>query len=409
MSLFTINCNLNLIYVLIYWILEIFIRLAIYYNWEYFTLSKKSQAENEYMFIIFPVFSKLLSGFLILYIKCSTNKKSKRKKELKTQLIYRKQTLKKTKYYYSKILFITSLEVFSFSLPFIFFLIIETEREKVSNKTLWDINTFLDILVRYILSVNMLKIKAYKHHLWAIYGILIGFILVVPFDICNVYFQKNINTIYNFIYIGILSIRSITYPLEGTYIKKFFNSYYILPENLLFSIAIVEAIILLLITPILYFTKVLKFEFTFNVEVIIMIIVYILTTAVREYIFIKIIYLFSAQSVSFLIISQPIAYTIMDIIDFFLTENKSEIHIHYYISFPFQLIAIFIIIISTLVYDEIIIINKWGLNINVKKGIIERAQSDVRTSIVEDLDNMSEINDISDTETSISQIQTEQN
>ena len=262
----------------------------------------------------------------------------------------------------------------------------------------------MDILIRYILSVIKLKIKAYKHHLWAIYGIIIGFILVVPFDICDVYFQKNIHTVYNFIYIGILSIRAITYPLEGIYVKKFFNNYYVLPEKLLFSIAIVEAIILLLITPILYLTKVLKFEFTISVEVIIMIIVYILTTAVREYIFIKIIYLFSAQSVSFLIISQSIAYSIKDIINFFLTKDKSEIQIYYYISFPFQLIAIFIIIISTLVYDEIIIINKWGLNINVKKGIIERAQSDVKITIVEDIYNINEINDISDTETSISQI-----
>jgi len=404
MSFFSINCNLNLIYVLIYWVLEIFIRLAMYYNWEYFTLSQNSEADNEYMYIIFPVFSKLLSGFLILYIKCSTNKKTKIKKELKTQLIYRRQTLKKTKYYYYKLLFITSLEILNFSLPFIFFLIIETKREKVSTKTIWDINIFMDILIRYILSVIKLKIKAYKHHLWAIYGIIIGFILVVPFDICDVYFQKNIHTVYNFIYIGILSIRAITYPLEGIYVKKFFNNYYVLPEKLLFSIAIVEAIILLLITPILYLTKVLKFEFTISVEVIIMIIVYILTTAVREYIFIKIIYLFSAQSVSFLIISQSIAYSIKDIINFFLTKDKSEIQIYYYISFPFQLIAIFIIIISTLVYDEIIIINKWGLNINVKKGIIERAQSDVKITIVEDIYNINEINDISDTETSISQI-----
>ena len=406
MSLFSINCNLNLIYVLVYWIMEIFIRLAMYYNSVYFSLSEKSQAENEYMYIIFPVFSKLLSGFLIIYVHCVSNDKSKGQKELKSKLIYIKPTLKNTKlYYYRKLLFITFLELFTFSLPFIFFLIIEAKRNEVSNKILWDINTFLDILVRYIFSIIILKIKMHKHHLWSVYGILIGFIIVVPFDICDVYFQKNIKTMYTFIYIGILSIRSITYPLEGTYIKKFFNTYYVLPEYLLFSIAVVETILLLIITPILYFTKVLKFEFTIGSEVIIMIIIYILTTAVREYIFIKIIYLFSSQSVSFLIISQPLAYAIKDIINFFLTKDKSDIHIYYYISFPFQLIAIFIIIISTLVYDEIIIVNKWGLNINVKKGIIERAQYDASNSNIEDIETLNDINDDGDTETCNTQIQ----
>ena len=48
---------------------------------------------------------------------------------------------------------------------------------------------------------------------------------------------------------------------------------------------------------------------------------------------------------------------------------------------------------GTLVYDEIVIINKFGLNLNVKRGIHERALSEVE-SAVEDLedDNKSDTN-----------------
>ena len=112
--------------------------------------------------------------------------------------------------------------------------------------------------------------------------------------------------------------------------------------------------------------------------------VYILTTAVREYILVKFIYLFSSQSVSFLIISKNVAVSLIDIIDFIKGENKGEYQLHVIISFPFEIIALAIIIIATSVYDEIIIINRCGLNLNVKKGIIQRALLDVENAIVDE-------------------------
>ena len=52
----------------------------------------------------------------------------------------------------------------------------------------------------------------------------------------------------------------------------------------------------------------------------------------------------------------------------------------------FGIIAFFIIIIGTLVYDEIIIINKWVLNVNVRKGIYERSLTEVE-SVIEVIEN----------------------
>ena len=385
MSFLTINCNISFIYVLIYWLLEIFVRLIMYYKWEYFKISDDA-AETEYMFLIYPSISKLFSGILIIYINCVVSKKSGYKNKNKVKLIYKNPIGKKTKYYYLKLLLISFLEILSYSFYFIFFLFMKGENENISSKTAKDVFTLLDIIIRYILSIIILKIKIFKHHIWSIFAIIIGFFLIVPFDICDVYFEEEINNVVASIYIGVISLKSVFYPLENTYVKKFFNEFYELPEYLLFSIGVVEVIIFLIITPILYALNVLKFNFNFGTEIVTMTIIYIFTKAVREYILIKFIYLFSSQFVAFLIISLPISGSIMDIINFIRTKDKSQIPVYAYISFPFELISLAFIIFGTLMYDEIIIVNKFGLNFNVKKGIIERALIDTKSTIPEEIE-----------------------
>ena len=108
MSLLTFNFNKSLIYVLIYWILDISTRLTMFYKMEYFQLSKDNPAENEFLFIIYPVISKLFSGFLIVYINCVANRKHGKNNKNKVKLIYKNPIFNKTKHYYFKLLFITS-------------------------------------------------------------------------------------------------------------------------------------------------------------------------------------------------------------------------------------------------------------------------------------------------------------
>ena len=398
-KLFSFNFNINLIYIIIYWILEIFIRITMSYEPEYYTISNNPK-DNEFMFIIFPVISKLFSGFIILYVYCVFRKNSSSAIINKNELIYENPIDNKiNKYFFLKILFITCLELLSNCSYFIFFLIIDAEKEEVSHKSTKDVITLLDILVRYIFSICILKVRVFKHHMWSIYAMLFGFLLIVPFDICDIYYEEKMHKVYSTSYVIVifflLAFKSVIYPLEDTYIKKFFNTYYILPENFLFYISICETIILSIFGLIFYITNTLKFDLILSPAVIITSIIYILTTAVREYILIKIIYLFSSQSVSFLIISQNISVSLIDIINFIKEKDKSNIQPHVYISFPFEIIALVIIIIATSVYDEIIIINRCGLNLNVKRGIIERAQLDIEsTSVDESFDEYYESKEI---------------
>ena len=398
-KLFSFNFNINLIYIIIYWILEIFLRITMAYEPEYYTISNNPK-DNEFMFIIFPVISKLFSGFIILYVYCVFRKNSSSAIINKNELIYENPIDNKiNKYFFLKILFITCLELLSNCSYFIFFLIIDAEKEEVSHKSTKDVITLLDILVRYIFSICILKVRVFKHHMWSIYAMIFGFLLIVPFDICDIYYEEKMHKVYSTSYVIVifflLAFKSVIYPLEDTYIKKFFNTYYILPENFLFYISICETIILSIFGLIFYITNTLKFDLILSPAVIITSIIYILTTAVREYILIKIIYLFSSQSVSFLIISQNISVSLIDIINFIKEKDKSNIQPHVYISFPFEIIALVIIIIATSVYDEIIIINRCGLNLNVKRGIIERAQLDIEsTSVDESFDEYYESKEI---------------
>lgn len=394
MSLFLLQRNLNLIYVLIYWFLNIFIRLCIYLNFDdFFSISKKSSAQNEYIYIIYLAISNLLSGFLILYVKLSMRRKTKTHNKDKTKLIYKNPLKYRDKYFYLKLILISFLDLLHYSCYFIFFLIEKNAtNEDISVKSEKDIKTLLDIIIRYIFSICILKTRVYKHHKWTIIAIIIGFLLVVPFDFVNIFLKININTKVTLKYISILSLRALFFPLEHTLIKQFYSDYYILPENLLFFMGIIQSIFLGILTPILIATKVLYDDLDFNTLKIIMSIIYTLISFVKQYITLKIIYLFSSQSVSFLIISTSIAGSINDIIGFFRTKDKGSIQPYIYVGFVLGLIALFIIIIATLVYDEILIIKKWGLDLNVKSGIIERSLTEIENTI-EDIegDNKTDI------------------
>ena len=381
MSFFSFNFNLNLIYVLIYWLFNISLQLLIDYKYEeLFRLSKKNYAENEYIYIIFIIISNLMNGFLIIYVNCSTKKRSKVENTNNTKLIYRDPLKYRNRQFFLKLILISSIELFNLLSYFIFFsLFRDAKNDEVAHKGEKDIISFFDIIMRYIFSIFILKTKVYKHHLWSIYAIIIGFILIVPFDIMQFISEKDKNTVYSFIFIGISSLRSIFYPLIGTLIKTIYRDYYILPENLLFLMGIIESILIIIITLILFFSNVLKFELTFTFWNVFMSIIYTLINFIRQYIVAKIIYLFSSQSVSFLIISKSIAVGIKGIIDFFQSEEKNKVEFSF--ALIFGIISIFIIIMGTLVYDEIVIVNKFGLNLNVKRGIHERALTEVESAI----------------------------
>ena len=78
MSFLSFNWDKHFIYAIIYWILEIFVRLSMYLHWKSFKMSP-SDVHNEYIYVVLLNISDLLAIFLFLYIKWAFRKKNQTK------------------------------------------------------------------------------------------------------------------------------------------------------------------------------------------------------------------------------------------------------------------------------------------------------------------------------------------
>ena len=385
MSFLTFNYNKNLNYAIVYWALEITYRLITNLEWEYFQIIK-NEAINEYIFLTLLNISDLLAGFLVLYINCSL----KGKRFIDNSIVHRtesvvemiqgkEKTISKTKSYLTKIILIIVLDYLTRLIVFIFYVSNkDAEHDIIYHKAQKDIIIHLDIIIRYILSIFLLKIKIFKHHKFSFFLILINFLILIPTDAISLHFYTpNKDERLTYIYIGMYSIRAFLYPYEDVIIKKLFKDDYILPEYLMFFRGVGEFIIILCVTPIFYFSLCADDILILNenkLKIALTIILYILSSFIKSYLLLKVIYYFSAQSVSFLIISESIACSVAEIIKYFKQNSFDSINI---INLFIEIIVILNTTFGTLVYDEIIIIKKFGMNLNVRTEITLRGKLEV--------------------------------
>ena len=389
MSLLSFNYDAHFIYAIIYWILEIIIRILMYTNWEYFQMSDDN-VQNEYLYVIISNIGDLLSGFLVLYTKYSTKSKNPETRTLsktnsQIELIYEDTENYKNQKFIRKMIIIGILEYISRSLYWMAYAITKAKREEVSHQLQKDLLNTVDIFMRYIFSIFILKVVFHKHRLFSIYLIAGSFIVLLISDFFYVGLDEKLNLVVTLGYVGIIAFRAVSYPLVDTFIRQLFEDNYILPDSLMFIKSLIQVVSVAVITPILYYSFGVELDIHFGTENIIIIIVYILAHFVKQYFLLKIIYHFSAQSASFLVISESVSGSITGIIDFFKDEDKQFFDIFFLI---IEFLAILLIAFATLTYDEIIIIHKCGLDENTKGGIINRAQDEMikLNDIVDDSD-----------------------
>ena len=382
MSILSFNWDKHFIYAIIYWFLEISVRLVMYLKWEFFRMSKDSDVQNEYIYVVLLTIADLLGIILVLYIKFSfktqQSKIEKEKDDFKGKLIYEEQELNKSNNLMLKSIIICVSTYLSRSLYWISYAITGVNNDDVSHQLQKDVVNTLDIVMRYIFSILFLHIIIHKHRIVSMIGIFIGFLILLPSDIALIHFNNPEKLKPSVGYVSILALRGITIPLEDTLIKKLFTENYVLPENFMLFRGIIVGIIIVVLTPILYFSFHLTWKITFNYINIISIIIYTLASSVKSYFLLKIIYYFSSQSVSFLVISESVTGSILQIINFINDTKKDPEDI---ILVIVEIIGIIILAFSTLLYDEIIIIKKWGLEVNVRKEIINRGKKDFTKTI----------------------------
>ena len=392
MGFIKLNFNKNFKYIVIYWILEIALNLTRNLKREYFILIKEDNVQNEYMSVIISNISDLLSGFLYLYIRIASKspkkKEEKKEKEEENDLIYVEMSpapRNNNLIIVMKGIIISILEYLSRSFYWISYAIISVKSKEISHLLQKDLLISIDIFVRYIFSIFVLKSVIYKHGKFSLILMGIGFIILLTADFLLIFCAaSNLNINKTLSFTGILLFRSVIIPYEHTLIKQLFLNNYIIPELMEFIRGLFELVIILIITPILYYSFNLDSKFNFDKLTVIFMIINILVGFIKAYILLKVIYNYSIQSVSFLLISQSLPYSIYGII--YVFKYVEEKNADDFILISFEILGILIILFATLVYDEIIIINKWNLNKNVKLFIMKRGEDEN-----EDMDNLDDM------------------
>ena len=130
----------------------------------------------------------------------------------------------------------------------------------------------------------------------------------------------------------------------------------------MFYRGILDFLILLIIALILIFTSQLKFIFIkegLTARIFLKIGLVIINFA-KSFSLMKIIDKFTAQYVSFIIVAESFGGTLSRIYDFFTgDENHNVVNL---IAYAVDIFSLAIILFSTLLYNEIVIINKWGIS-----------------------------------------------
>ena len=370
MSIISFTCDKNYFYVLIYYLFEISGTLLENFVFKISNNKDVKEIMNiQFMKIILLIFADLLLIPLVIYTKCSIKEDKLKIKASKNeiQLIYNNPILNKNKKILQYSFLISILDLLSRSVYFLFFvsLNIESRIEKLPKKYHMDYILAIDICFRYLFSRIILKTKIYHHHKVSIIICLIGFVLLIGID-CK-FIEFNINIV---IYMLIALLRAILFPLADTINQILLSKYFLLPHYLMVYRGIIEFVIFSLITIILIILKIYFFEM--NMEFYIFFIL-LISYSIKAFCLMSIIYIFNSQYVSFLVISETIGATIV----MFIKEDEKACATNI-----LEVISLVLVIFGTLMYNEIIIINLFGLETKTKKSLTLEQDEEVNEQMI---------------------------
>ena len=404
-SFISFKCYKSYYYILAYWILEIITSIIQNFFSDYFILDK-GNAENEFINLACIVIADLLAGVLVLYTKCSmksVNKTLKRKKSKnEPNLIYNDEIKQKKQKRISLLLLISILHLISISSFFLFYLFMKLkENENIVILKNYQIDWLIgiDIIFRHIFSRLILKTELYKHHIWSLIICLFGILLMTISDGISILLGKKEIKIFYYIFI---IARPLLFSLADVLDKILLSDDFLLPHYLMFNRGIINIIILSISAACLIVTS--KLEFIIISEDLFKRILikcgFIFVAFLKAFFLLKIIYIFTSQYVSFLVMAEAFGGILNHFHDIFISGKNFNEKIGNSYSIIIDIISIIIITFGALLYNEMIIINKWHLEVNTKKELLikERNEEDEMINVKEldEEDNNSDIKDLSE-------------
>ena len=325
----------------------------------------------------------LLAGFLYVYTCIITKtKKEKQREEEKNEIqkknsesgnsieyIYNDLSIKKNKI--SLIVLVSILHYLGNSVDFYYFLIVDKKRMR-NGEISWLIS--IDILSRFIFSHYLLKSKIYKHHKMSLILIILSLCIMST----SAFIALDEVDSQRWPYFLFLPIKFIIIPLEDVFNKILLTEKFMLAHILMFFRGIGVMIIFIILIPIFYFTNTFEFELTVlnNDEnekysgaiKILLVILYVFLLSFRSLSIMKVIYNFSPQHVSFL----NVVYYLFILLKCRLTiKDKPYIII-------IDIICMVIIILSTLIFNEMLILKFCGLNQNTQVGFLAKEKKELK-------------------------------
>ena len=213
---------------------------------------------------------------------------------------------------------------------------------------------FFDIFARYFFSLWILKTYFYCHHYFSLILNIIGLGFIGIIDILHKILPIEENK-FNILYISLLSIQTILYSFEDIMNKVAFRTLYISPNTLIFYKGLVQLIYLAVISVFFfcfYFdSKFLDLQFEFQKFVC-----FVPFNCIRTYFLVKVIDKFSAQHMALLRVSETIIIFVYGKISS-LVEFRKNPFVYEEWQISIQIVGFIFLLLSTLIHNEIIIIN----------------------------------------------------
>ena len=349
---------------------------------------KEQPIQKRHFDIITNIISDSLQGIFVFFNRMKIRKESK--KSVNQSFLNsddKLSSIKDTKnnstcLSFMKIMIkIVSVDYFC-QLLFLIFSLIFKKDEIIPRKN----NNYLliiDILSRFIFCRLILDTYFYKHHIVSMLINLVVFIILGLFDIYNIFKQVDMEIS---IFFSFLIIQTIAYSMEDVLNKIALSRESLTPYSLLYYKGIME-IPFLIITTII----VLYFQNTFNdfssldpeyqKYVLVRRSLFIILNILRSIFLVKVIDKFSSQHLSILKVLESIFMFV-----YFLIHHDYKDNIIY---IPIISVSFIIIVFTSLVYNEIIVINLCGLQDYTQHGLDIQADKDLREAITE-ISEMSE-------------------
>lgn len=368
-----------------------FMSLHDFYNDELSNEMKEEEVvQNRYFDILQNVISDLLQGILYLLSKLKEKREQKKLTNSNKNELLDKENIEKNNEGLIKIMIkISSIDFICQLLSLIFTIIFGTDN--VIKREHQNFLLIIDITSRFLFCRYILKTFFYRHHIVSMIINFIVFIILGILDILKISLYLNLNIISTIIFAIFLIIKTIAYSYEDVLNKIALEKDYYTPYSLLFYKGLFQVPLVIIVSLFILIYKsdngdnnpknVWQIFSSFHKDFINFILIkrsiFIVFNILRSIFLVYVIDKFSSQYLSILKVLESLFIFIYFLIGI---EHK------YYDSWIEKIIISFsflILVLTSLIYNEILVINIFGLQDYTQHGLDIKADKDLRDDATE--------------------------